>query len=70
VPVTINNHEGVQISFNENILASTVRALFTEFAPAASYALGKRLMDEVYAKITAANFPNNRVITTASFQCG
>lgn len=67
VPVVIDHHEGVQIAFNENIMASTVRRLFDEFAPAAAYALAKRVMDTVYANITDANFPNNSVITTTAF---
>ncbi len=67
VPVEINNHKGVPITFNANILASTVRRLFDEFAPASAYALGKDLMDELYSNITDANFTNNSVITTTAF---
>jgi len=67
VPITIDNHKGVPITFNANILASTVRRLFDEFAPASAYALGKALMDDLYSNITDANFTNNSVITTTAF---
>jgi len=67
VPVTINKHKGVNITFNEQILASTVRRLFDEFAPAAAYALSKQMVDDLYANITDANFTNNSVTATSSF---
>jgi len=67
VPVTIDSHRGVPIKFNENLLASTVRRLFDEFAPAQAYALAKDMMDDLYSNITDANFTHNSVITTASF---
>jgi len=41
--------------------------LFDEVAPAQSYALAKDIMDNLYSRITDANFTNNSVITTASF---
>src|SRR4029077_7585699 len=65
--VTIKKHKGVAISFNEQTLASTVRRLFDESAEAAAYALGKALVDDLYSKITDANFTHNRVVATASF---
>jgi hypothetical protein len=67
VPVTINKHKGVNIVFNEQILASTVRRLFDEFAPAAAYAMALQMVNDLYANITDANFPNNTVVATASF---
>jgi hypothetical protein len=67
VPVVLNNHKGVQITFNEQILASTVRKLFEEFAPAQSYALGKSLVDGLYGNITDANFTNNQVSAIGVF---
>ena len=67
VPVTINQHKGVSISFGANLLASTLRRLFDEFAPAAAYALAKDMVDALYANITDANFTNNTVKATASF---
>jgi hypothetical protein len=70
VPVTLNNHKGVQITFNEQLMASTMRKLFDEFAPAQSYALGKGLVDSIYANITDANFTNNTVVTAANFNRG
>jgi hypothetical protein len=70
VPVTIDKHEGVNITFNENILASTVRRLFDEFAPASAYALAKSMVDDLYSNITDANFPNNTVSATSTFDRG
>lgn len=67
VPVTINKHKGVNITFNEQILASTVRRLFDEFAPASAYALSKQMVDDLYANITDANFTNNSVVATSAF---
>jgi phage I-like protein len=56
VPVTIDKHVGVPITFNSNTLGSTVRRLFDETAPAASYALAKYVVDALYALFTAANY--------------
>jgi hypothetical protein len=56
VSVTINQHKGVPITFDSNTLASTVRRLFDEVAPAAAYALAKNMIDALYGNITAANF--------------
>jgi hypothetical protein len=67
VPVTINKHKGVNLTFNEQIMASTVRRLFDEFAPAAAYALSKQMVDDLYANITDANFTNNSVTATSAF---
>ena len=54
--VTINQHKGVPIRFQENQLAGTMRRLFDEFAPAAAYCLAKDMVDALYALITAGNF--------------
>src|SRR5262249_22239718 len=59
VPVTLNNHKGIPITFGENLLASTMRQLFGEFAEASSYQLGKALVDDLYSRLTDANFTNN-----------
>jgi phage I-like protein len=67
VPIVIDKHEGVQITFNENILASTMRKLFDEFAPAQAYALAKSMVDDLYSNLTDANFPNNAVVATSAF---
>jgi Mu-like prophage I protein len=67
VPVVLNSHKGVPITFNENILASTMRRLFDEFAPASAYALAKNIVDAIYANLTDANFTNNTVVASTSF---
>ncbi len=67
VPITIDKHQGVPVAFNEQIMASTVRRLFDEQAPAQAYALAKAMVDDLYSNITDANFTNNTVIATASF---
>jgi hypothetical protein len=67
VPVVLNKHRGVQIGINEQIMASTVRRLFDELAPAQAYALGKDIMDNLLANLTDANFTNNTVSTLANF---
>jgi phage I-like protein len=67
VPVVLNNHKGVPITFNENILASTMRRLFDEFAPAQAYALAKSVVDALYANLTDANFTNNTVVASTAF---
>ena len=67
VPITIDKHQAVPIAFNEQIMASTVRRLFDEQAPAQAYAMAKAMVDDLYSNITDANFTNNTVIATASF---
>ncbi len=67
VPVTIDKHQGVPIAFNEQIMASTVRRLFDEQAPAQAYALAKAMVDNLYTRITDANFTTNQVTTLANF---
>jgi len=67
VPVVINNHKGIPITFNEQLLASTMRRLFNEFAEASAYALAKAMVDALYANLTDANFTNNSVVASASF---
>jgi phage I-like protein len=67
VPIVINNHKGVSITFNENLLASTMRRLFDEFAEASAYALGKALVDDLYTKLTDANFTNNTLSASTAF---
>lgn len=69
VPIVINQHKGVPLIFNTNTLAQTVRRLFDEQAPAASYALAKNVVDALYAVITAANFadPAPTVVAEVDF---
>lgn len=70
VSITINNHKGVEVMFDANTLASTARRLFDEQAEAMAYALGKDLVDALYAVITAANFPDNAAFTEAAVDFG
>jgi hypothetical protein len=65
--VTIDKHQGVPVAFNEQIMASTVRRLFDEQAPAQAYALAKAMVDNLYTRITDANFTTNQVTTLANF---
>ncbi len=67
VPVTIDHHEGVPITFNEQIMASTIRRLFDEQAPAQAYALAKSMVDALYGNLTDANFDNNIISTLGAF---
>jgi len=70
VSVTLNNHKGVEIMFDANVLASTARRLFDEQAEAQAYALGKDLVDALYAVFTAANYADNAAFTEASVDFG
>ncbi|MGZ5567065.1 MAG: hypothetical protein ACXWKG_08635 [Limisphaerales bacterium] len=56
VPVTLDKHIGIPIVFDSNTLSSTMRNLFEEQAPAASYALSKYFVEKIYAVMTPANF--------------
>lgn len=67
VSITINAHKAVQIKFGVNELASTRRDLFGEQAEAANYALGKVLVDALYALITSGNFANVTTKALANF---
>lgn len=67
VPVTIDKHKGVPITFNSNLLSGTMRNLFNESAPASAYALGYAMVSDLYANITDAKFANNTVQATAGF---
>jgi hypothetical protein len=58
VPVTIDSHKSCQVAFGAEELAGTSRRLFDELAPAMAYALGKDIIDDALANITAANFTN------------
>lgn len=63
VSVTLDHHVGVPITFDSKTLASTVRRLFDEFAPAAAYALAKNMVDALYALITSANFTSAPIVS-------
>ena len=56
VSITLDEHIGIPIAFDSNMLASTVRRLFDETAPAASYALAKYFVEKIYKLFTLANF--------------
>jgi len=56
VPITLDEHIGVPIVFDSNTLAGTVRRLFDEQAPAASYAFAKYFVEKIYKLMTPANF--------------
>lgn len=56
VPVTINAHKSVPIKFDANVLASTFRQLFEEQLPAMHYAIGKDMVDALYALIVTGTF--------------
>lgn len=64
VPVTISEHNGVEIAFNANELASTARDLFGEQVEGCHYAIGKGLADAILALLTVANFPAETVEAT------
>ena len=66
VTVTINNHVGVPIVFNANTLGSTVRRLFDEHAPAAAYALAKKMVDDLYALVVIGTFTNTGIVKSAA----
>lgn len=61
VPVTIDTHSSVPITFNANVLASTARQLFGEQLPAMHYALGKAMVDALLALIVAGTYTNTAV---------
>ena len=66
VDVTIDQHKFVQHEFGANELSGTTRNLWTEMAPAMAYALGKDLVDALYALITAANYTATATTITAA----
>jgi hypothetical protein len=56
VLITLDEHVGVPIVFDANTLASTMRRLFDEQAPAAAYALAKYFVEKIYRLFTPANY--------------
>jgi hypothetical protein len=68
--VTLNKHRAVDIIFDANTLASTMRRLFEEMAPAAAYALGKDVVDSLYAVITPGNYTTNTAISIGALNFG
>ena len=68
VDVTLDQHKYVQHEFNADELSGTTRNLFQELAPSMAYALGKEIVDSLYALTTAANYTNTAItITSANF---
>jgi hypothetical protein len=59
VNITLAYHKAVDIMFDANTLASTPRNLFGEQAEASAYAIGKNVVDALYAVITSAAFGGN-----------
>ncbi len=56
VSVQLDEHIGVPIVFGVQTLAKTIRNLFAETAPMATYAMGERAVNKLTALMTAANF--------------
>ena len=56
VPITLDEYVGIPIVFGNNILASTMRNLFSEQAPQALYALGGYMVSKLTALFTTANY--------------
>lgn len=56
VSVKLDEHVGVPIVFGVQTLAKTIRNLFGETAPMATYAIGERAVNKLTALMTAANF--------------
>jgi hypothetical protein len=54
VSMTYDQKKGVQIAIDDQTLGSTVRRLFEEIVPGQAYALGKDMVDYIYALITSA----------------
>jgi hypothetical protein len=57
VPVTINQHKHVTLNFGEQEISGTNRNLIGEQIDASAYALGRKMIDDLYAVMTPANFP-------------
>ncbi|PAW76825.1 MAG: hypothetical protein B9S32_13890 [Verrucomicrobia bacterium Tous-C9LFEB] len=57
VPVTIDKHKHVSLSFGEQEMSGTKRNLVDEQVDAAAYALGRQVLVDLGALITVANFP-------------
>lgn len=62
VSVTIDTHAYAQVKFNANELGGTNRDLFGEQGEVLSYAIGKDLVDALYAKMVIASFPTTALI--------
>ena len=61
VSVTLGSHRHTTVKFDANVMASTFRDLFGEQLPPMQYAIGKDLVDTLYALITTGNYTNTPV---------
>lgn len=57
VPVTIDKHKHVTLSFSDQEISGTSRNLVGEQIDAAAYALGRQMLTDLYGVITPTNFP-------------
>lgn len=67
VSITYDQYKGVPIQFQSHVIGSTVRRLFDEVAPAQAYALGKDIVDYIYALITAAYTNTSTAVGLGTF---
>src|SRR5207253_8426372 len=56
VPVTINKHKHVSLSFNSDEISGTNRKLADEQIDGAVDAIGEQVLSDVFALVTLANF--------------
>jgi hypothetical protein len=69
IPVVINTYKGIEIRFNQQDIAGTVRNLFQEQVDPSTYKLAATVNDALLALITAANYTNTAVtIALADFK--
>jgi P22 coat protein - gene protein 5 len=66
VPVIINKHKFVSLSFSDTEIASTRRNLVEEQIAASAYALGRQAALDLFALVTPAAFPNPTSVTAAA----
>src|ERR1700740_454140 len=66
VPVTINKHKHVSVSFTDQELSSTARNLVQEQVEAAAYSLGRQVSNDLWALVTTSNFGANTAINVAN----
>lgn len=67
VSITYDQFKGVPIQFQAHVIGSTVRRLFDEVAPAQTYALGKDIVDYIYALITSAYTNTSTAVGLGTF---
>lgn len=68
VEVKIDKHFGVPVTFNVEDLASTNRDLFAEQAESMHSALADKIVDSLFALITAEKFANSTQVALANFK--